>query len=318
MRARAQAQVEPDQPDGVARPVDRRVDHQGHEPQHDQHHQRGPPQGPPPHRPTGPVLAHQQPHDGPGADGQHGQGVAHVGLHEEGPDEGQAHQSTRLARPHQPRLEQQEGEEREGEIGVPQLLEDPRSGGPVGQGDHGQPRDHPPQAPRLPRQAGDPGHGHPLQEHAADQRGPGPLARHPGEQGQEVVHGRPGVVPAEPAPGAGERGVRGEGPHVADAQVQGGLVPDGHVDPAPPLDQDDDDRQEGHDGDGHGRHGVRPDPPAAGPVRRPARTGGGGCRGRHLIDQGHGIRRVGRTGGIRSPRARSSGGDCRGGPRDGQ
>ena len=289
MRGRSQTQGELDQSDRVARPVGECVDHQGHEPQHRQHDQRGPPQGPSPHRPTGPVLSHQQPDEGPGGDGQHRQGVAHVGLHEEAPDEGQPDQAPALARPHQPRLEQQEGEEGEGEIGVPQLLEDPRSGGPVGQGDHGQPRDHPPQATRFPGQAGDPGHRRSLQEHVADQGGPGPLARDPREQGQQVVHGRPGVVPAEPAPGPGERGVRGEGPHVADAQVQGGLVPHGHVDPTPPLDQDGDDRQQGHQGDGHRRHRLRPYPPAPGPVRRPAPTDVGGCRGRHLISERHGI-----------------------------
>ena len=109
--------------------------------------------------PSGPVLGHQQPHHRPHRDGHHRQGVAHVGLDQEGPDEGHAHQPPPVPGADHPGLQEQQGEEREGEVGVPQLLEDPRTGGPVGQGDHGQPRDHPPQAPRLPRQAGGPDHG---------------------------------------------------------------------------------------------------------------------------------------------------------------
>ena len=137
---RAEAEVELDQADGVAREVKDRVDHQGDEPHTARtssggHHsdQR---------RTSGrPGARPQEAHHRPYRDGQHRQGVAHMGLDQEGADEGHAGQPAAVPRAHHPGLQEQEGEEREGEVGVPQLLEDPRPGGPVGQGDHGHPRD---------------------------------------------------------------------------------------------------------------------------------------------------------------------------------
>ncbi len=138
----------------------------------------------------------------------------------------------------------------------------------------------------------------------------------PGEQGHQVVHGRSGMVPAEPAVGPGQRGVGGEGPDVPDPEVQDGLVADGDVDTTPALDQDGDDGGQGHQGDGHGGHHRGPTPAVAGSVRRPVDGPAGAPRERWPEPGRRSTRnQVGEERGVR-PRTACPfiRGDCRGGP----
>ena len=263
----------------VARWVEERIEHQGWEPEHGGQHDRrhddgGPPQGLP-----GPTARQPHPDEGPAADHHDRDRVAHVGLHEEDRDEGESEQVLRPAARHQPALEHEQGEEGDRDIGVPDDQQDRAPGADVGERHDGRPGCL---APESTGDVGEPGQPHDrggLQQRPANQRGPRRPTEHGGHRGQQVEEDRPRMAPAEPAVGADQRRVAGEGPDVADPEVDGGLVLDRQVRMPPALDQDGHDRGQGHQGerDPGGRRGPRRQPGSVG-ARGALRSGDAGGR----------------------------------------
>ena len=153
--------------------------------------------------------------------------VADVRLHEDARRDDGEHERARFAHGEHPREQHEEWEHRKRDVRVPRVEHHRRAHRTVGEA-HERERGEEPRDPAgTPGNVRDRGDDDRLHERVGDESAPRRGAGEPGHGREQVVGGRPRMVPAEAAVRTDERYFGA--PHVADAQVHQCEVADGHV-----------------------------------------------------------------------------------------
>ena len=203
-------------PDGIERYGDKEQDANGdtrHAPWSDGHGRSS----------CSPFGAHET-DDGPDAAGNNDERVPHVGFDQKQAHHSQSREVSAGTLGHHPCLEQEEYEEWQGNVRVPQ---DQKLLG-TESGRHcrldGYPGQDSTEATGAPRQARGERHGQCFECHLSTQGGPGGPSADGGQWRLEPVEEGAGMAPAHPAIGTGERGQGPERPDIVNSQVEDGRI----------------------------------------------------------------------------------------------